>query len=284
MNILHISDLHFGSRHWTGNDALLLEKLNSYQADLVINTGDCTTDALESEFQSASTFFHAINSAHFISIPGNHDKRNMKSQDFYRQYISDQDIVFPLSPKNCRKKKIFIDPYTTGVDEHFTDINIFKLINIKGKLLLVIGLDTNLLGQDNGCVDKEMLRTLSSKIEETTYDEIILLNHHSIVDTDNDPLFNSRCIIDFVRKYKIKDVFCGHTHTLSLTKTTDLYHSHSFTQYKIGSLSCRNAFSDTNMFTYYENFGEDEMKIHIVRIFNQGSTLSFKTEILNTIS
>ena len=27
MNILHISDLHFGPRHWDGNDNLLLEKI-----------------------------------------------------------------------------------------------------------------------------------------------------------------------------------------------------------------------------------------------------------------
>ncbi|MES9901419.1 MAG: metallophosphoesterase, partial [Sedimenticola sp.] len=50
MNILHISDLHFGSRHWKGNDEMLLDKLNAYSADIVINTGDSTTDALESEF------------------------------------------------------------------------------------------------------------------------------------------------------------------------------------------------------------------------------------------
>lgn len=34
MNILHISDLHFGTRHWEGNDQVLLAKLNSYNADM----------------------------------------------------------------------------------------------------------------------------------------------------------------------------------------------------------------------------------------------------------
>jgi 3',5'-cyclic AMP phosphodiesterase CpdA len=44
MNILHLSDLHFGPRHWDGNDEVLLEKINSYPADVVIDTGDITTD------------------------------------------------------------------------------------------------------------------------------------------------------------------------------------------------------------------------------------------------
>jgi len=38
--------MHFGSRHWVWEGLLLLEKLNSYAADIVINTGDNTTDGL----------------------------------------------------------------------------------------------------------------------------------------------------------------------------------------------------------------------------------------------
>jgi 3',5'-cyclic AMP phosphodiesterase CpdA len=39
MNILHISDLHFGPYHWNQSDRLLLEKINSYDSDIVVNTG-----------------------------------------------------------------------------------------------------------------------------------------------------------------------------------------------------------------------------------------------------
>jgi len=49
--------MHFGPRHWLGKSELLLEKLNSYAADIVINTGDNTTDALENEFEAANTSF-----------------------------------------------------------------------------------------------------------------------------------------------------------------------------------------------------------------------------------
>jgi len=283
MNILHISDMHFGSRHWKGNKEKLLAKLNSYAADLVINTGDNTTDALEEEFAAAGDFLKSIKCNHVISIPGNHDKRNMKSQDFFRQYIDNSDVVYPLEPQKCTKNRLFLDQYTTGIKENFTDINFIKNIVIKDKTLLVVCLDTNEFYKDNGFVDKEILRSMSHKIEQSSYDKIILLNHHSILDTDEDPLFNSRHVVSFVRKHKIENVFCGHTHQLALMRSTDLYHNHSFIQYKNGSLSSCNSVNDTNMFMFYENLGDKDIKIHLIRIHIDGDELTFKEEIITNI-
>ncbi len=81
MNILHISDLYFGPRHWAGNDQVLLAKLNSHDADIVINTGDNTTDGLETEFFNAGQFLKAIKCKNVISTLGNNDKRNMRSYE-----------------------------------------------------------------------------------------------------------------------------------------------------------------------------------------------------------
>jgi hypothetical protein len=280
MNILHISDLHFGSRHWDGNDEILLEKLNSYSADIVINTGDSTTDGLESEFKTAGIFLKSIKCHHLISIMGNHDKRNMRSQDFFREHIDKSDIIYPLNPEKCTKNKLFLDQYTTGINQKFTDINFIKNISINGEPLLVVCLDTNEMYCDTGYIDEEILRSVSSEMDRLTYDKVILLYHHSILETDYDPLFNSSRIIDFIRNHKIEHVFCGHTHELALMKSINLYHRHSFTQYKNGSLSSSNHQNDTNMFMFYENWGEKEMEIHLVRIFIQSDQLIFKEELI----
>lgn len=280
MNLLHISDMHFGTRHWTGNDEMLLEKINSYCADIVINTGDNTSDALESEFEAAGKFLKSIKCNNVISIAGNHDKRNMRSRDFFSKYIDDMEVIRPLNPESCNKGKIYLDDGTTGIEESFTDINFIEMCSINGKSLLVVCLDTNELYQDNGFVDKEMIRSVSHQIEQLTYDEIILLNHHSILDTDYDPLFNSGRIIEFVRKHNIEHVFCGHTHKLELMKSIDLYRKHSFNQYKNGSLSAHNPPNDSNMFLFYENFGEKAMKVHLIRIFVKGDQLKFEEEVI----
>ncbi len=280
MNILHISDLHFGSRHWKGNDEMLLEKLNSYSADIVINTGDSTTDALESEFEAARNFLHSIKCEHVISIMGNHDKRNMRSQDFFQEYINKVDLIYPQNPENCTKNKIFLDENTTGTKERFTDINFIKKISINGESVLVVCLDTNELYKDNGYVDDEVLRSVSNEIEQLSYDQVILLNHHSILETDSDPLFNSSRVIDFIRKHNIHHVFCGHTHKLALMKSIDLYHQHSFTQYKNGTLTSHSHSSDTNMFLFYEDLGGKKMKTNLIRIHIEGDQLVFKEEVI----
>ena len=125
-----------------------------------------------------------------------------------------------------------------------------------------------------------MLRTVSSAISKQNYDQIMLLNHHSILDTDSDPLFNSRTVIEFVIEHSIEHVFCGHTHQLSIMRSADLYRKHSFTQYKNGSLSSANTPHDTNMFMYYKNFGAEEMDIHVVRAVVEGEGLRFNEEII----
>ena len=131
-------------------------------------------------------------------------------------------------------------------------------------------------------VDNGVLRSVSHEIEQSEYDQILLLNHHSILDTDWDPLFNSRSVIDFVRRHKIEHVFCGHTHKLSLMRSTDLYHQHSFTQYKNGSLTSFNNPHDTNMFLFFENFGERDMRTQLISIFREGDELFFREELIAT--
>ena len=272
--------MHFGPRHWLGKNDLLLEKLNSYGADIVINTGDNTTDALENEFEAAGNLLKSINCQHIVSIPGNHDKRNMRSADYFRQYIDDVEVIHPLNREKCRKKGIFLDGNTIDVKERFTDINFLKNITINGESILMVCLDTSSLYKDNGFVEKEILKALSQAISKERYDRIILLNHHSILDSDSDPLFNSRFVIEFVRENNIEHVFCGHTHHLSIMRSTDLYHKHSFTQYKNGSLSSGNTLNDTNMFLYYKNFGTELMEIHVVRAIVENEGLKFKEEII----
>ena len=112
------------------------------------------------------------------------------------------------------------------------------------------------------------------------YFKEIEVNHYSIVDTDGDPMFNSDRIIDFVKLHKIEHVFCGHGHNLSLSKTTDLIHKCSFTQYKNGTLSSHNSTKDSNMFLYYENFAEQNMQVHVVRMHIDGDQITFDENLI----
>ena len=280
MNILHISDLHFGTRHWDGNDHILLDKLNSYSVDLVVNTGDNTSDSLENEYKDAGQFLNGISCEHVISIAGNHDKRNMHSHEYFKRYINHSECISPLNPKQTIKRHLYLQKDITRLDDHFTDLNHIELLNIGSVTVLIICLDSTVLYEDEGYVDKEILKRFSQKIKQLKYDKSILLIHHSILTMDEEPLRSSFHVTDFVRKHKIKDVFCGHTHRLDLQKSSDLYLKSSFTQYMVGTLSSSNRMGNDNQFLYLENWGSPELKIHVIRIFLNDGVMSFRDELI----
>jgi len=280
VNILHIADLHFGPRHWEGDDNILLKKINSFDADIVINTGDNTTDGLEDEFAEAGRFLKAIECKNVISIIGNHDKRNMRSHELFLKYIFDTEIIYPPEMTQTTKKNLFLNREITKVRENFTDLNFIKVIPVNGKSVLIIGIDSNELYSDEGFVEKEIFHAISDKINQMEYDVPLLLIHHSILGTDEAPLRNSKRAIDFVWKHKIENVFCGHTHELELRRSVDLYHGHTFTQFMCGSLSSCNHINDDNMFLYYENWGTDAALVHLVRIFTDGGKVHFEREFI----
>lgn len=270
--------MHFGPRHWDGNNQLLLEKINSLNADLVLNTGDNTTDGLESEYAQAGAFLKGIRCANIVSTLGNHDKRNMRSHELFQEYIDNSRIISISKTTKTSKNHLFLNLEITKVNDHFTDINFVKSIEIKGKKILVISIDSNELYSDDGYVEKKVLKAASKVIKSSDYDIPLLITHYSVLGTDECPLKNSARLIDFVQKHKIKHVFCGHTHELELMRTNDLYQGHTFDQYTCGTLSARNHPNDDNMFLYYENLGAKDMHLHLIRIFPENDQLLFKEE------
>ena len=280
MNILQISDLHFGTRHWDGDDEKLLDKINSYPADLVINTGDSTTDGLESEYQEAELFLKGITCKNVISIVGNHDKRNMRAHEYFEKYINHDEIILPSRPELTTKKDIYLQRDISKTKNYFTDLNYVKLLTIDSMTVLVICIDSNVLYENEGFVEKEILRSISGKINKMKYDKSMVLIHHSILTMDSEPLRNSFHVTDFIREHKIENVFCGHTHRLDLRKSTDLYFKNSFTQYMVGSPSTSNLMGNDNQFLYLENWGTPEMRIHLIRILLENGVMSFTEELI----
>jgi predicted phosphodiesterase len=256
----------------------LLEKLNSYAADIVLNTGDNTTDGLENEYQEVSSFLKSIECNNVISLIGNHDKRNMRGTEFFKKYIYDPEVIYPSDIGQCAKEDIFLDRSITKVSDNFTDINFIEEVSANGNSLLLVSIDTSQLYSDYGYVDEEMLRTVSAALKQLTYEKALLLVHYSILGTDAHPLHNPLRLIDFVREHDIEHVFCGHTHELEIRRSTDLYYGNTFTQYMCGSLSSCNNSNDSNMFLYYENFGDENMRIHLVRMTIKGDQLIFHDE------
>ena len=101
LNILHISDLHFGPYFVPHVAESLLVKLHELDADILINSGDYTQRAKREQFADARAFNDRLPKLPTIRIPGNHDvplyrvfERLFSPYALYKEYISEElDLV-----------------------------------------------------------------------------------------------------------------------------------------------------------------------------------------------
>ncbi len=280
MNILHISDLHFGPNHWRGDDKAVLDRLNEFPADIVFNTGDTTSDSLPDEFCEGRQFLAQLKCSNVVSIIGNHDKYSKRSHEMFRQYIYDGEFIEPLDASLVEKKRIFLDRETVILADYFTDVNFIRQFTIKGEKVLVVCIDTSMLQTDFGYIDEQILLALGEAISGIERKRTLLLSHHSILSTDEVPLENSIRVGEFVFANNIEAVFCGHTHELDVVCIKDLVRGKSYRQFMCGSLSSGNISRDANMFCTYENFGAPDEKITVTRIKETGDGIEFEQSII----
>ncbi|MCL6466559.1 MAG: metallophosphoesterase, partial [candidate division WOR-3 bacterium] len=75
--IAHISDLHLGGSYFVpewGNR--LVDLLNRLKPDLIVITGDLTTEGHIHEYDQVVRYLKRFHSKNRIIVPGNHDARN----------------------------------------------------------------------------------------------------------------------------------------------------------------------------------------------------------------
>jgi 3',5'-cyclic-AMP phosphodiesterase len=89
--IAHLSDLHCGSPYFVGN---LLERaimeINHLRPDVVVCSGDLTTFGYKQEYRQAREYLDRLECPDVITIPGNHDSRNVG-------YVHFEDMIGPRS-------------------------------------------------------------------------------------------------------------------------------------------------------------------------------------------
>ena len=266
MNLLHITDIHFGPFHWAADDGLVLERLNAFNADIVLNTGDMTSDSLQVEFQEMQSFMSRLNCPNVVSILGNHDKYSKRSHEMFREYIYDGQFVRPKDVTKIKKDKVFFSHINMRLNDYFTEVNYLRTFEINGQTVLIVCIDTNLFQNDEGFVEEQILESLKDEIASVKYDRLLMLSHHPILASDEDPLINTKRATDFALDIDVEATFCGHTHELEIVELSDILRGKKFRQFMCGSLSSVNIHRESNMFCTYENFGTLDEVITITRM------------------
>jgi len=90
VRIAHISDPHVGSPYFVPNlmNRVIVE-LNELNPDVVICTGDLTTEGYRQEYKNWAAYAERLN-APMHTVPGNHDSRNVG-------YLHFEELIGPLN-------------------------------------------------------------------------------------------------------------------------------------------------------------------------------------------
>ena len=95
LNLLHISDLHFGPFYVPHVGEALLKAAEAIAADVIVASGDFSQRAKAEEFAAAREFLDRLPPVPRVVCPGNHDvplyrvwERIASPHELYKQYIS----------------------------------------------------------------------------------------------------------------------------------------------------------------------------------------------------
>ncbi|MFX0070229.1 MAG: metallophosphoesterase family protein, partial [Candidatus Hermodarchaeota archaeon] len=99
VEIIQISDLHFGSREFHEGCLLnIIDYINDYKPDAVICTGDITHKAKKIQYEGISSYLNEIKVPMLI-VPGNHDVKN-NGIVFFERYIGPRRSTMVIKNKD----------------------------------------------------------------------------------------------------------------------------------------------------------------------------------------
>src|SRR5437868_6226963 len=95
MNIIQVSDLHFGPYFVPEVGEALLRAVGELESDVIIASGDFTQRAKRTEYEAARAWLDQLPECPLVVIPGNHDvplyrvfERVFKPYELYKEYVS----------------------------------------------------------------------------------------------------------------------------------------------------------------------------------------------------
>ncbi len=213
--LIHISDLHFGSRYLPHVGEILADEIQRARPDVVAVSGDLTRWSRHTEFRAGAAWLRRIDAPKVI-VPGNHDVNwfNLRDQLFHRhrlfeKYIGDQAL---------------------------------RCLRLPG--LCLIGVDsTRSFAIATGRVSRAELNWLRRQLAAAVGQYTVVVMHHPLFPVpgtglDLYPLLNAQTVLQTLLKYQVDMVLCGHRHSAYL-RSVDGQNAHRLTVVHGGTATCR---------------------------------------------
>ncbi|GBE18650.1 3',5'-cyclic adenosine monophosphate phosphodiesterase CpdA [archaeon BMS3Abin16] len=178
MRLVHISDLHFGSRFNETAFESAVEEINSLEPDALVVSGDLSDDGLTHEFERARDMLKGFKCKNLIVCPGNHDYRNT-GYLILKDYFSLKQV------------------YETEVAK-------------------IIVLKTARPDKNEGEVGYRQQLWLEKQFRDTGKTRIVVMHHHLIpvpdTGVERDTVIDAGDVLAALKRSKIDLVLCGHKH------------------------------------------------------------------------
>jgi Icc protein len=189
--IAHISDLHCGSPHF--QPELLeraIEEINELRPDVIVLSGDLTTDGYKSEYEVARSYIDRIHCDDVIVVPGNHDSRNVG-------YVHFEELFGPRSRVLHKDRVSFM-----AVDSSEPDL-------------------------DHGQIGRNRYPYIIEQFSQPADLRIFVLHHHLLpvpgTGRERNIVYDAGDLLEVLLRANVNLVLCGHKHVPYAWKLEDLF-------------------------------------------------------------
>lgn len=179
VTIAHVSDFHVGSQYFISNlMTRTIDELNELAPQALVVTGDMTDEGLRQEYKTVRVFLDRIECKNVVTIPGNHDSRNVGYVHF---------------------------------EEFFGARN--KVLGFGG--VTIVGEDSSEPDLDSGRIGRERYRWIQDQFEEDNF-KIFSLHHHLLpvpgTGRERNIVYDAGDLLEVLLRVGVDVVLCGHKH------------------------------------------------------------------------
>jgi 3',5'-cyclic AMP phosphodiesterase CpdA len=202
LNILHLSDLHFGKPYLPRVGEALLRMAHAMSPDLLVVSGDLTQRAKRREYEAVRAYLDRLPDVPHVVVPGNHDvplyriwERLARPHQLYKTYITKElDTILRLDDA------------------------------------IIVGLDTSspYRALSNGRIRSRQLDLCAEAfalVPEDVY-RIVVIHHHLAPAPDYEKVElmpRSKDILEALTGLKVDLILAGHLHRSYIINSLDIY-------------------------------------------------------------
>ena len=182
VEIVHISDLHYGSEFVPEYMENIIEYIKEVKPDSIVCTGDCVHRGRVIQFRNFVPYVNRLKElSNFLAVPGNHDAKN-------------SGIVFFEKLIGPRRSRLLLEDRDT----------------------IIVGVCSAMDDMAEGRIGDEQLDWLGRQFDKNLENRIMALHHHLIPIPMSGQKFttvrDAGEILEFTQLFEIDLVLMGHRH------------------------------------------------------------------------